>query len=213
MTRLIRNYGAPLLLAAALIFSMAAGQAAASAAEARAILETTINQVFDEMKKPELQNPDERDAVLDRIENIVRSLFSFEELSMRTVGPAWKNFSADQKKRFIDAFGDLLRERYLGSLDGYSGETVSYLGETSSTKGDRVEVQTNIIVDNKPVPVNYRMLKKDRWLVYDVIIEGVSMVQNYRSQFQTVLDKGDAEQLISLVRDKAAETRAEQNKK
>ncbi|MDL2279384.1 ABC transporter substrate-binding protein [Desulfovibrio sp. OttesenSCG-928-G11] len=206
-----RLAAATLCLGAFMLFFSGA-KALAAASEARAALEHTINQVLVELKKPELKNPATRDAVLARVENIVRGLFSFEELSMRTVGMGWKNFSADQKKRFIDAFEDLLRERYLSSLEGYSGESVTYTGEVASSKGDKVEIQTTVNFKDKPALVAYRMLKKDRWMVYDVIIEGVSMVQNYRTQFQGLLEKGDAEGLIRAVRGKADETRNTKNK-
>lgn len=188
-------------------------KAQAASSEARTALEKTINQVLGELKKPDLKNPATRDALLNRVETIVRGLFSFEELSMRTVGPGWKNFSPDQKKRFIDAFEDLLRERYLSSLEGYNGETVTYTGEVASSKGDKVEIQTTVNFKDKPASVAYRMLKKGQWMVYDVIIEGVSMVQNYRTQFQDMLAKGDTEGLIKAVRGKADETRAANNKR
>lgn len=186
---------------------------ARAASEARAALERVVTQVMAELNKPELKNPATRDAVLNRVEKIIVTLFSPEELSMRTVGPNWRNFTPDQKKRFADAFEDLLRERYTGALEGYAGETVSYTGEAPiGGKNDRVQIDTTVNIKNKPVPVSYRMVKKDRWVVYDMIIEGVSLVQNYRSQFQSVLQKGDAEELIALVRAKAAETRAQQGK-
>lgn len=184
----------------------------AAPSEARTELEKTINQVLTELQRPELKNPGTRTAVLSRVEGIIRRLFSFEELSMRTVGPSWKNFTPTQKQQFMEAFETLLRETYLEKLDGYNGEIVNYLGETSSTKGDKVEIQTSVNIKGKPVPVSYRMLKKTRWVVYDVIIEGVSMVQNYRSQFQSVLSQGNVEKLIELVRVKAQEARAHNQK-
>ena len=198
-----------LLLAGMVSFHTTAAQAAS---EAHGQLEATINQVLNELKKPELKNPATRDAVLANVEGIIGRLFDFEELSSRTVGASWQNFSADQKSRFIASFTMLLRETYLEKLDGYNGETVSYVGESASTKGDKVEIKTSVNIRNKPVPVAYRMLHKGNWVVYDVIIEGVSMVQNYRSQFQGLLTKGDAEQLISQVELKAQEARAHNRK-
>ena len=130
------------------------------------------------MQRPDLKNPATRANVLSRVEGIIRQLFSFDELSMRTVGPSWKNFSPAQKQQFTGAFETLLRETYLGKRDGYNGESVSYTGETSSSKGDKVEIQTSVNIKGKPVPVSYRMLNKGRWVVYDGISEGVSMVQN-----------------------------------
>lgn len=170
-------------------------------------LEKTINQVLNELKKPELKNPGTREAVLQRVEGIIRGLFSFQELSMRTVGPEWKNFTPDQKSRFTSSFETLLRETYLEKLDGYNGEVVNYTGEMDLGK-NRVEIKTTVNIKNKPVPVNYRMIQRGKWVVYDVVIEGVSMVANYRSQFQNVLARDGAEKLIELVRIKADEARA-----
>ena len=184
------------------------GAAVAAPSQAHQELERTINEVLSELQKPELKQPATRNAVLGRVEKIIDRLFSFEELSARTVGAAWNKFSPDQKKRFIDVFTTLLRESYLEKLDGYNGETVTYLSETSSKTGDKVEISTSVNIKGKPVPVAYRMLKKGQWEVYDVIIEGVSMVQNYRSQFQQVLLSGDAEKLIQLVREKADAAKA-----
>lgn len=187
------------------LFLQNAAQAAHS--QPRIELEKTINAVLGELQKPELKNPATRDTVLQRVEIIIRNLFSFQELSMRTVGPEWKNFTPDQKNRFSAAFETLLRETYLEKLDGYNGEQVNYTGEMDLGK-NRVEIQTTVNIKNKPVPVSYRMIQRNKWVVYDVVIEGVSMVANYRSQFQNVIAKDGAEKLIELVRIKADEARA-----
>ena len=165
-----------------------------------------------ELENPGLQNPAQRTAILDRVEQIIQRLFDAEELSSRTVGPSWKTFTPTQKTQFTEAFTQLLRQPYLEKLEGYNGERVSYTGETASTNGDRVEIQTTVSIKGKDVPVAYRMLKKSQWEVYDVIIEGVSMVQNYRSQFQQLLVSGDADKLIEQVRTKAEEARAHNKK-
>lgn len=180
----------------------------AASSQAHQELEKTINEVLVELQKPELKTQATRNAVLARVEKIIDRLFSFEELSARTVGANWHKFTPDQQKRFIGVFTTLLRESYLEKLDGYNGETVTYLSETASKNGDKVEINTSVNIKGKPVPVAYRMLKKSQWEVYDVIIEGVSMVQNYRSQFQQLLVSGDAEKLIDQVRIKAEEARA-----
>ncbi len=195
-----------------LLFTGVTAFAAQAESEARQRLEKAINSVLSELDKPALHSETGREAVLAQVESIIYDFFDFEELSMRTVGPQWKTLTPDQQKRFIDVFTTLLRETYLEKLDGYDGETVSYTGETSSTKGDKVEVQTIVNMRKKPVPVAYRMLKKNTWRVYDVIIEGVSMVQNYRTQFQDMLSKGDPEALIRQVGVKAEEVRATNKK-
>jgi len=206
------------LLLGAFIFSLClfAPVKAEAASEARQALENTINQVLAELQKPGLHDPAQRKVIEANIERIVLTLFSFEELSMRTVGPNWKDFTPDQQKRFMDVFEELLRERYTDALEGYSGETVTYLKETPiGESGNRVQIDTTVAVNNKIVPVNYRMqrAKNGSWMVYDIVIEGVSMVQNYRSQFQSVLQRGNAEELITLVRARTDEMRAANAKK
>jgi phospholipid transport system substrate-binding protein len=188
-----------------LIFLFLPSSSPAAESEARQRLETTISAVLTELQRPEFKNPATQPQVLTSVEKIILTLFDFGELSMRTVGPTWRTFTDDQKARFQAAFTDLLRESYLEKLNGYDGETVTFLGEDTSSDGKRAEIQTSVDVMGKPVPVAYRMTRKEEWVVYDVIIEGVSMVQNYRTQFQDLLSKGSIEQLIRLVGDKAGE--------
>ena len=207
----LKMFVLPVILLAAFCLSCPRASVAAPS-EAHQELERTINEVLVELQKPELKKPATRSAVLARVEKIIDRLFSFEELSARTVGPNWNKFTPDQQKRFITVFTDLLRETYLERLDGYNGETVSYLNETTNKQGDKVEIATSINIKGAPVPVAYRLLKKIQWEVYDIIVEGVSMVQNYRAQFQQLLVSGDAEKLIEQVRIKAGEAK-EHNKK
>ena len=100
---------------------------------------------------------------------------------------------------------------YLDRIQGYNGEKIEYSGEVLSTKGDRAEIQTIVTLsDGKPVPVAYRMmLKNGKWVVYDVLIENVSLIKNYRSQFQDVLTRGTPEQLIEKVEARARELQAQ----
>ena len=187
---------------------------AEAASEARRTLEDTVNRVLKELHRPDGADQAKRKEIQANIEHIVLTLFSFEELSMRTVGPNWKNFTPDQRTRFIDAFANLLRERYTGALEDYNStgsESVTYLRESPvGSSGDRVQIDTTVMVNNKPVPVNYRMQRgSGGWVVYDISIEGVGMIQNYRSQFQSVLQRGSVEELIALVRARADATRAE----
>ena len=125
------------------------------------------------------------------------------------MGPQWRQFTPDQKKRFQTAFTDLLRNTYIDTLDSYNGEQIQFTGEVSSNNGTRVEIQMNFLGQNKTYPVAFRMLvKNDRWVVYDVIIEGISMIKNYRDQFRDILGKGNPEELIKRVQAKAQEQMA-----
>ncbi|AAS95721.1 MlaC/ttg2D family ABC transporter substrate-binding protein [Nitratidesulfovibrio vulgaris] len=199
-----------LCLSALLICCVLAPGTSFASSPARATLESTVTRVLDILKSPDYRDTAKRDAERNKIEAEIRNIFDYEEFSARTVGANWPSFTADQKNRFTEAFAQLLRATYLEKIDGYNGERIAYTGELASTKGDKVEVQTAVTLkDGKTVPVAYRMLEKQgRWVVYDVIIEGVSLVKNYRSQFQDLLTKGTPDQLIERVRSKADEVRA-----
>ena len=201
-----------LLLGLSLCFNASAAQAD-PAADARAALKGTIDQVLNLIKDPTFSNQATRESQIEKIDDTIRQIFDFSEFSSRTVGRNWKDFSDTQKNKFIDAFAQLLRATYIDKIEGYNGEEVKYLGETVGTKGDKVEVNTSISLKTQdaPIKVSYRMLNKSRWVVYDVIIEGVSLVQNYRTQFNELLQKNDADALIAKVESRAQELH-EQNK-
>ena len=113
------------------------------------------------------------------------------------------------KKSFSNAFADLLLTTYLNKVDGYNGEQVAYTGEIANAARTRVEVRTEITMkDGTRVPVAYRMMAKDNsWRVYDIIVENLSLVKNYRTQFQDILTSGTPDELIARVRAKADEVR------
>ena len=181
---------------------------------ARQALETSTNRILNFIKNPDYVNPTTRGPIRQQIEDEVLHIFDFSEFSSRTVGPRWRNFTPEQKREFSNAFADLLINTYLNRIDGYNGEQVLYTGEVSSAKGDRTEVRTVVTMrDGKKVPVAYRMLPKDgKWLVYDVLIENISLVKNYRTQFQDILNTDSPETLIARIKAKAMEVRQENGK-
>ncbi|MDE7241940.1 ABC transporter substrate-binding protein [Desulfovibrio sp.] len=189
-----------------------AAPALAADAGPRQTLETAITRVLDEIKNPDWVNPATRGPLRQRIEDEVYHAFDFGEFSSRTVGPRWRSFTPEQKKRFSDAFAELLLNTYLNKVTGYNGENVAYVGEMASPDGKRVEVRTVLTMkDGRKIPVNYRMLPKDgSWRVYDVIIENISLVKNYRTQFHDILNSATPDQLIERVLEKAHEVQAEQ---
>lgn len=195
------------------VFTMSASLAFATEAPkspARQALETSITRILNVIKNPDYENPNKRPPLRQQIEDEVLHIFDFTEFSSRTVGSAWQKFSDQQKKRFSDTFAELLLNTYLDKISGYNGEQVSYVSEKSSSKGDRAEILTEIsLKDGKKIPVAYRMMPKDSaWCVYDVLVEGVSLVKNYRTQFQNILAKGDAETLIQKVESKVSELKS-----
>lgn len=196
------------------VFSAPAQAAPPSSSPARQALETATNRILACIKNPDYVNPATRGPLRQQIEDEVLHIFDFSEFSSRTVGPRWRSFTPQQKKQFSDAFADLLITTYVNKIDGYNGEQVVYAGEVSSNAGDRTEVRTVITMkDGKKVPVAYRMLPKDGiWRVYDVLIENISLVKNYRTQFQDILNSASPDQLIERVRAKAQEVRQQNGK-
>lgn len=179
--------------------------------QAKQTLDTAVNRILSTIRNPDYVNPATRGPLRRQIEDEIYHVFDFGEFSSRTVGPRWKTFSDAQKKDFSNAFADLLLNTYLNRITGYNGETVAYTGETVSPDGSKVEVKTVIsLKDGKKIPVAYRMLNKNgAWRVYDVIIENISLVKNYRTQFQDILNTASPEQLIARVREKAAQIMAQ----
>ncbi|MDR1657120.1 MAG: ABC transporter substrate-binding protein [Deltaproteobacteria bacterium] len=189
-----------------LVFWAASPVWAQAPSEARQALEKTVNLVLEELNKPEIKNSATRAQEMDKVEEIMAGLFSFEELSLRTVGPNWKNFNDDQKTRFINEFRRMLRSSYANTFEEYDGEVLNYVGETpQGNQGDRVQIDTTVLSKGKQIPISFRMINKNAWKVYDIVIENISLVQNYRSQFQSLLQKGDIEGLIKSVSQKADE--------
>ncbi|MDO5484029.1 MAG: ABC transporter substrate-binding protein [Desulfovibrionaceae bacterium] len=185
---------------------------AAQLSPARQALETSTNRILDCIRNPDYANPATRGPLRQQLEDEVLHIFDFTEFAARTVGARWRSFTPAQQKAFSDAFADLLMNTYISKIDGYNGEQVSYVGEVSD--GKRSEVRTVVTMkDGKKVPVAYRMLPKGGgWRVYDVLIEGISLVKNYRTQFQDILTTASPDELTARVQEKAREMRRQEGK-
>ncbi len=174
--------------------------------DAQKQLQASVTRILNYIKSPGYKNASMRKSINASIEKEVYAIFDFNEFSMRTVGAFWKNFTPEQKNAFNNAFAELLFATYLDRIDGYNGESVTYDGFVSGNNGKRVEVRTTVTVKGtQKVPLNYRMLPKNgQWRVYDVLVEGVSLVKNYRTQFNDALQSGSPEALIARVRERSA---------
>jgi phospholipid transport system substrate-binding protein len=175
------------------------------AGAAKDTVQKQVDKMLAKMQTPEFKGLD-RDAKLTEITNIINEVFDWEELSRRTLGREWRKFSPDQQKEFISLFKKLLQGVYADRILAYTSEKIEFDKETELKKG-RVEVESYIITtDNKKIPLFYRMTNKSgNWRVYDVVIEGVSMVKNYRGQFRQILSKEKPEDLLQTLREKVKE--------
>jgi phospholipid transport system substrate-binding protein len=161
-----------------------------------------VDKIISKLRDPVFKQKSKEEKIAG-IREIINQIFDWNELSKRTLGRNWKKFNDAQKKEFTDLFSSLLEGVYADRLLAYSDEKVIFDKETELRKG-QFEVQSYIATsDGKKIPLYYRMVEKQgKWRVYDVVIEGVSMVKNYRSQFREILSKKQPEDLLKTLRDK-----------
>jgi phospholipid transport system substrate-binding protein len=148
-----------------------------------------------------------KDQQVAQLTEAINTIFDFEELSKRTLGKGWKNMNDAQQKEFVHLFTELLQGVYADRLLAYSDQKIIFDKEDTLNKGT-VEVQSYLQTsDGKKIPLFYRLTDKSgEWKVYDVIIEGVSMVNNYRSQFREILAKDSPEKLLEILRSKVGKS-------
>jgi phospholipid transport system substrate-binding protein len=169
-----------------------------------------LKQRVDEVVKV-VDDPALKDKTAERraaIRKIAEDVFDYRDAARRALGPHWTARTPQEQEEFARLFADVLDRAYVGKIDLYQGEKVSYTGETID--GDTATVKTRIVTKKgTEVPIDYRMhLKDGRWLVYDVIIEGVSLVSNYRNQFNKVVQTESYQALVDKLRSKDSEPAA-----
>lgn len=147
------------------------------------------------------------DQATRRIEmrKIINARFDFRAMSQRTLATNWKKASSEQKQEFIQLFAQLIENTYIGRVEAYTDEKVDYPGE--KVKGKKAVVETLILTASADIPINYKVYQKKNgeWWVYDVIIEGISLISNYRSSYQNIVSKDGIDGLISKMKVKVKE--------
>jgi phospholipid transport system substrate-binding protein len=165
-------------------------------------IQTQVNKLLEVLSDPSLKAASAKETKEKKIWTIVDTVFDYSELSSRTLAQHWKSFSPEQQKEFIHLFGKLLGNTYMDRIMAYSNEKVIF-GKTAQLSDNITEVQSEIVTASKSIPISYRMILKDsHWKVFDVVIEGVSLVQNYRTQFREILKNKPPEALIKMLREK-----------
>jgi phospholipid transport system substrate-binding protein len=165
-----------------------------------------IRQITDKIlsivSDPALKDPSKVKERRNLIRSAVDERFDWEEMARRSLARHWDQRTAEEKKEFVGLFADLLERTYMGKVEDYSGEKVRYEGET--TEGDYAVVKIKIVTKkNKDILVDYRLKKRGNdWFVYDVSIEGVSLVNNYRTQFNSIILQSSYENLIKKLKEK-----------
>ncbi len=162
----------------------------------------TVDQVFVVLRDQALKDPARETERRAKLEEIIGKRFDYAEMAKRTLASQWKGLSAEQQQEFVTLFQQFLANSYVGNVDGYSGEEVEYLKERE--KGEFAEVQTKVVSPKVQIPLDYRLLQKNgEWWVYDVVIDGVSLMKNYRGQFSRIINSSSFEALLEKLRSKA----------
>jgi phospholipid transport system substrate-binding protein len=165
----------------------------------------TTDKIIAIVSDPALKDPAKEKERREQIRRSVDEMCDWQEMSRRSLGRYWAQRSEQEKKEFIQLFGQLLERTYIDKVEGYSGEKVIYTGER--VDGDYAEVDVKIVTKkNTEIPVVYKLRSRDqKWWAYDMVVEGVSLVNNYRTQFSDIMAKSSFEGLMKKLREKSAE--------
>ncbi len=168
--------------------------------QVRGSIQRVIRILEDPELRPETRTADRRAAM----RKVANEFFDFAEVTKRSLGRHWQTRTPAEREELVRLFGDLLERTYVSRIELYSGEKILYLNE--SVQPDHAVVRTRIVTkQGTEIPVDYRLLSHgERWQAYDVVIEGVSLVANYRSQFDKILQAGYSE-LVKRLRAKLEE--------
>jgi phospholipid transport system substrate-binding protein len=165
-------------------------------------VQANVNKVLDVLRDPTLKAESAKKIKKEKLEAIYAQMFDEGELSRRTLGSNWKKLNTSQQQEFIRLYQQVLEKAYIDKILSYTNEKIVFDKETMLAS-NQAEVQTKVLTSSKEIPIFYRViLEKDTWKVYDVVVENVSLVQNYRSQFNDILGKNTPDQLLEILRKK-----------
>jgi phospholipid transport system substrate-binding protein len=163
----------------------------------------TADKLLEILKDPQLKGESKKSERRNKLKEVLYERFDFTEMAKRSLGSEWRRRSPEEQKEFVKVFTALLERAYLDKIESYNGESFQYLKEREDDN-NYAQVDTKL-VDNKgqEFSINYRLYNmKGNWKVYDVVIENVSLVNNYRAQFNRVLTKSSYEELVNRMKGK-----------
>jgi phospholipid transport system substrate-binding protein len=190
------------LVAALLTVAVLAAPAPASAGPPTEQLRVHVERVIKVLEDPELKREGREKERRAAIRAVANDIFDFTETTRRSLGPHWNARTPAEREQFVKLYADLLERSYIGKIEMYSGERIQFAGDT--IERDQATVRTRLVTKaGTEIPVDYRMHRVgDRWLTYDVAIEGVSMIANYRAQFNKIIQASGYQSLVSKLAEK-----------
>ncbi len=170
-----------------------------------------VEQGIEILNETKLQSKNGKQVYLDRLRDVVFPLFNFPEMARRSLGYHWRRLSPVERQEFVTLFTNLLERSYAGKIDLYDGEIVIFTGEAVEDNYARVDTK---IVSKKgeEYSIDYKLLRTNEdWRIYDVVVEHISLVNNYRSQFNRVIANSSYENLIKKINQKLIELEGSNN--
>jgi phospholipid transport system substrate-binding protein len=172
-------------------------------------MKATIDEVLRIVRANELKQPNKTEERRQLLERVVEARFDYQEMSRRALGAPWNTLSDQEKQEFVGLFRTLLTNSYADKIETYSGEGVQYLNER--TEKDYAEVRTKVLSGKTEIPLDYRLINKvNDWRVYDVVVDGISLVNNYRGQFTKIIKSSSYADLVEQLRKKSEKLKAPQ---
>ena len=189
------------------IFILALAVPGAMAAPPTEVAKQVIDKALDILNDPANAGPAKKNYRHQMVKQIVDRHFDYREMAKRSLGATWNKLNNTQRDEFVRLFAELLESSYADKIDRYARHVrIDYTGE--SLDGEYAEVRTVVVRPNDRIPLNYRMLNESgQWRVYDVVIEGVSLVSNYRSQFSRIIGESSYAELLKRLRNRVHEQR------
>ena len=190
----------PLFLVA-LTCSIAFGSSSQPTEAPTEAVRSTLTEVFRILEDETLKDPAKRIPRRHMLEEVIASRFDYTEMSKRALAANWTPLTAGERTEFVELFKSFLSDRYAEKIEGYSGEHVFYLSER--IEGNYAEVRTKLRSSKIEIPMDYRLLMRDgTWHAYDLIVDGVSLVKNYRSQFEKIIRSSSYQELVRRLRER-----------
>lgn len=177
------------------------GASSATVPDPVVFIKEAVDEIISILQDEKLAAPAHKAERKKRVVTIVEKKFDFREMSMRSLAKHWQARSPEEQERFVSLFKQLLENTYITKVETYSGEKVLF--KKAAVQGNRAIVYSDLVRKNVQTPVNYKLKRQDDcWVVYDVEVEGVSLVNNYRTQFASILSKEDFPALITKLEER-----------
>jgi len=165
------------------------------------VVRSTLTEVFRILDDEKLKGPANRIPRRHLLEETIAAQFDYTEMSKRALAAHWVPLTTGEREEFVEIFKNFLSDHYAEKIEGYSGQQVFYLSER--IEGNYAEVRTELRSSKVEIPMDYRLFSKEgRWHAYDIIVDGVSLVKNYRSQFEKIIYTSSYQELVRRLRER-----------